>query len=96
MDVSWNRPIRAKIFAADLTFEVLFSPPGEFFIRGECGPVAMFTDGKPRLVLGALSNDALSDTFALKAVLRDLYRETGLPKNLLRVEINAQFGSRGS
>ncbi len=58
-------PIRAKIFAADLSFEVLSSPPGEFFILGDCGPVAMFTDGKPRLALGALSNDAEIETLLL-------------------------------
>lgn len=50
------------------------------------------------LVSGAVSNAIHSRTsagepLARKTLLRDLYRETGLPKNLLRVEISAQFGS---
>lgn len=49
-------------------------------------------------VSGAVSNAIHSRTsawepLARKTLLRDLYRETGLPKNMLREEISAQFGS---
>lgn len=48
---------RAQKFADELVFDVIDAPPDEFFILGDCGPVAMFTDGKPRLLLGALEED---------------------------------------
>lgn len=50
------------------------------------------------LVSGAVSNaihnrTSAGEPLARKTLLRDLYRETGLPKNMLREEISAQFGS---
>lgn len=50
-------PVRAQKLAEELAFDVIDAPPDEFFILGDCGPVAMFTDGKPRLLLGALEED---------------------------------------
>ncbi|MBD8636717.1 DUF4238 domain-containing protein [Stenotrophomonas sp. CFBP 13725] len=50
-------PIRATHMANDLEFEVVDAPLGEFFILGDCGPIAMFSDGKPRLVLATISSD---------------------------------------
>lgn len=49
-------PARAESFAAKFAFDILIAPPDEFFVLGDCGPVAIFTDGKPRLVLGAFSD----------------------------------------
>lgn len=56
---------RAQLMAGELTFSVLDAPPGEFFILGDCGPIAIFTDGKPRLVLGALDKEAQIETVLL-------------------------------
>ena len=58
-------PGRAERFVADLRFDVLVAPRDEFFILGDCGPVAIFTDGQPRLVLGAFSNDVNIETLLL-------------------------------
>lgn len=46
-------PVRASRMANEMVFEVLVAEPGEFFVLGDCGPVAVFSDGKPRLALGA-------------------------------------------
>lgn len=58
-------PLRATRLANDLVFEVVDAPPGEFFILGDCGPVAMFSDGKPRLALAALSDDVVMESVYL-------------------------------
>ncbi len=50
---------RATRMATDLTFCVIDAPPSEFFILGDCGPVAMFSDGKPKLMLAAISDDVV-------------------------------------
>lgn len=50
-------PIRARRMAAEMVFEVLDAPPGESFILGDCGPAAVFSDGKPRLMLAAFDGD---------------------------------------
>lgn len=50
-------PMRAQKLADGLAFEVIDAPPGEFFVLGDCGPVAMFSDGKPRLLLGAIDGE---------------------------------------
>lgn len=47
-------PSRAQRMVAEMTFEVLESGPDERFILGDCGPVATFSDAKPRLALGAI------------------------------------------
>ncbi len=57
--------IRATRMATDLIFDVVDTQPDEFFILGDCGPVAIFTDGKPRLVLAAISNDVAMETVFL-------------------------------
>lgn len=49
-------PIRASRMATEMTFEILDAPSGESFILGDCGPVAIFSDGKPRLVMAAFDN----------------------------------------
>jgi hypothetical protein len=53
--------VRAKRMANEMVFEVLDAPSGESFILGDCGPVAVFSDGKPRLVLAAFDSDAVMD-----------------------------------
>jgi len=58
-------PIRAARMADDLVFDVFDAPLGEFFILGDCGPVAMFSDGKPRLVLAALSDEVVMESVFL-------------------------------
>lgn len=50
-------PIRAQRMVDELRFDTWDVPDGERFILGDCGPVAIFTDDKPRLVLGAIDND---------------------------------------
>lgn len=50
-------PLRAQRMLAEMTFEVLESGPDERFILGDCGPVATFSDGRPRLALGAIEED---------------------------------------
>ncbi|MCH6484414.1 DUF4238 domain-containing protein [Pseudoxanthomonas sp. LH2527] len=52
-------PIRANRMAADMAFDLVDAQSGEFFILGDCGPIAMFSDGKPRLLLAAISNDVV-------------------------------------
>lgn len=49
--------IRARRMAAEMVFELLDAPSGEFFILGDCGPAAVFSDGKPRLALAAFDNN---------------------------------------
>lgn len=58
-------PIRATRMVNELVFEVVDAPSGELFILGDCGPVAMFSDGKPRLVLAALSNEVVMESVLL-------------------------------
>lgn len=50
-------PIRSQRMVEEMTLETWKSCAGEHFILGDCGPVAIFTDGKPRLALGAIDND---------------------------------------
>lgn len=50
-------PIRSQRMAEEMTFELWDASAGEHFILGDCGPVALFTDGKPRLALGAIDKD---------------------------------------
>lgn len=50
-------PIRAQRMVEEMRFSVWAAPDGDRFILGDCGPVAMFTDGKPRLALGAIDNE---------------------------------------
>lgn len=47
---------RTQRFADEMLFDIWDSVPGAFFILGDCGPVAMFTDGEPRLALGAIDD----------------------------------------
>ena len=48
----------------ELRIDVWDAPAGECFILGDCGPVAMFTDGKPRLALGTIDNEvAMANVF---------------------------------
>lgn len=56
---------RATRMATDLTFDVIVPPVGKFFILGDCGPVAMFSDGKPRLMLAAISGDVIVEAVFL-------------------------------
>ncbi|MEJ2788404.1 MULTISPECIES: DUF4238 domain-containing protein [unclassified Pseudoxanthomonas] len=58
-------PIRANRMATDMVFDLVDTQSDEFFILGDCGPVAMFSDGKPRLVLGAISNDVATEAVYL-------------------------------
>lgn len=60
-------PIRANRMATDMVFDVVDAQPDEFFILGDCGPVAMFSDGKPRLVLAAIANDVVMEAVYLPA-----------------------------
>lgn len=50
-------PIRARRMAKDLVFDVVDAPAEELFILGDCGPVAVFSDGRPRLLLGAIDDE---------------------------------------
>ena len=57
--------VRAQRIAEELTFEIFETPPGEHLILGDCGPAAIFTDGKPRLVLGAIEEGVEIDMIFL-------------------------------
>lgn len=48
-------PVRARRLASELSFSVLEATPEHQYILGDCGPVAVLTDGRPSLMLGALS-----------------------------------------
>lgn len=77
-------PVRANRMVAEMTFTVLNAPPGESFILGDCGPVAIFTDGKPRLVLAAISKEVEIETVLLpvsptKCILGSLSSPTTTP-----------------
>lgn len=52
-----DTPIRAQRMVDEMTFEIWDAPDGHRFILGDCGPLAMFTDGKPRLALGAIDDE---------------------------------------
>lgn len=54
-------PIRAGQLAEAMTFEIVDAPPGEYYILGDCGPVAVFSDGKPRLAFMAFDSDVQMD-----------------------------------
>lgn len=56
-----HMPERAKRMAADMVFEIWDAAENEFFVLGDCGPVALFTDGKPRLALGSLNDEIEMD-----------------------------------
>lgn len=56
-----HMPGRVKRMAAEMMFETWEAPEGEFFILGDCGPVALFTDGKPRLTLGSINDEIEMD-----------------------------------
>ncbi|WP_202844560.1 DUF4238 domain-containing protein [Luteimonas saliphila] len=56
---------RATRMATDLTFDIVDAHADEFFILGDCGPVAMFSDGKPRLILAAISSDVVIEAVFL-------------------------------
>lgn len=58
-------PIRAQKLADQLEFDVLNARPGEFFVLGDCGPVALFSDGKPRLLLGAIDDEVQLESVLL-------------------------------
>ena len=49
--------IRAARMAEEMMFETWDASGGERFILGDCGPVALFTDNKPRLALGAIDDE---------------------------------------
>ncbi len=51
-------PARARKLMEEMVFTVIQAPEGQSFILGDCGPVARFSDGKSRLVLGAVNQDA--------------------------------------
>lgn len=51
-------PTRASQLASKLEFTCLVASPEEFFILGDCGPFAIFSDGKPRLVATSLTDGA--------------------------------------
>lgn len=52
-----DMPERTKRLATEMVFEVWEAPVGEHFLLGDCGTVGLFTDGKPRLPLGAMDDD---------------------------------------
>lgn len=58
-------PIRAKRMTHEMVFEVLDAPSGQSFILGDCGPVAVFSDGTPRLALTAFDSDVVMDSVFL-------------------------------
>lgn len=51
-------PARANQLASKMEFTCLVASPEEFFILGDCGPFAMFSDGKPRLVTSSFTDGA--------------------------------------
>lgn len=52
-----STPKRVERFAQEMQFDVWEAQEGQFFVLGDCGPVAMFSDGVPRLALGAISDE---------------------------------------
>lgn len=80
-------PIRASRMATEMTFEILNASSGEFFILGDCGPVAIFTDGKPRLALAAFDNDVeISAVFLPSSPTRCVVGRLSSVKTHLSVE----------
>lgn len=51
-------PARANQLASKMEFTCLIASHGEFFILGDCGPFAIFTDGRPRLVTSSFTDGA--------------------------------------
>lgn len=54
-------PERAARLEEEIHFDVWETGESEFFVLGDCGPVALFTDGAPRLALGAFDGNTKMD-----------------------------------
>jgi hypothetical protein len=56
-----HMPTRATRMAAEMVFEIWEAPKNEPFILGDCGPVALFNNGKPGLILGSINDEVEMD-----------------------------------